>query len=49
MIGPGVGIRVYPACGHTDMRKGIAGLGKQAFLGLDLAPLLSGLGTDDLG
>ena len=26
MIGPGTGIRVYLACGHTDMRKGIAGL-----------------------
>jgi transposase len=26
MIGPGVGVRVYLACGHTDMRKGIAGL-----------------------
>lgn len=25
MIGPGTGIRVYLACGHTDMRKGIAG------------------------
>ena len=26
MIGPGTGTRVYLACGHTDMRKGIAGL-----------------------
>lgn len=26
MIGPGTGVRVYPACGTTDMRKGIAGL-----------------------
>lgn len=26
MIGPGTGVRVYLACGHTDMRKGIAGL-----------------------
>ena len=26
MIGPGGGVRVYLACGVTDMRKGIAGL-----------------------
>ncbi|MEQ8342417.1 MULTISPECIES: IS66 family insertion sequence element accessory protein TnpB [Alphaproteobacteria] len=26
MIGPGTGVRVYLACGHTDMRKGIMGL-----------------------
>ena len=26
MIAPGSGIRVYLACGTTDMRKGIAGL-----------------------
>jgi transposase len=26
MIGPGTGVRVYPACGATDMRRGIAGL-----------------------
>ncbi len=26
MIGPGTGVRVYLACGVTDMRKGIAGL-----------------------
>ncbi len=26
MIGPGAGVRVYLACGVTDMRKGIAGL-----------------------
>ena len=26
MIGPGTGVRVYLACGITDMRKGIAGL-----------------------
>ncbi len=26
MIGPGTGVRVYLACGYTDMRKGIAGL-----------------------
>ena len=26
MIGPGTGVRVYVACGVTDMRKGIAGL-----------------------
>ena len=26
MIGPGNGVRVYLACGVTDMRKGIAGL-----------------------
>jgi transposase len=27
MIAPGTGVRVYLACGVTDMRKGIAGLG----------------------
>lgn len=26
MIGPGTGVKVYLACGTTDMRKGIAGL-----------------------
>ena len=26
MIGPGAGVRVYLACGVTDMRKGITGL-----------------------
>ena len=26
MIGPGSGVRVYLACGATDMRKGILGL-----------------------
>ena len=26
MIGPGSGVRVYLACGITDMRKGIGGL-----------------------
>lgn len=26
MIGPGTGVRVYLACGVTDMRKGIQGL-----------------------
>gem|GEM_PF-2502910 len=26
MIGPGRGVRVYLACGTTDMRKGIEGL-----------------------
>lgn len=26
MIGPGTGVRVYLACGATDMRKGISGL-----------------------
>ena len=26
MIGPGTGVRVYPACGVTAMRKGINGL-----------------------
>jgi transposase len=25
MIAPGAGVRVYLACGVTDMRKGIAG------------------------
>ncbi len=26
MIGPGTGVKVFVACGVTDMRKGIAGL-----------------------
>jgi len=26
VIGPGTGVRVYLACGVTDMRKGITGL-----------------------
>jgi transposase len=26
MIGPGTGVKVYVACGVTDMRKGILGL-----------------------
>lgn len=26
MIGPGTGVRVYLACGATDMREGIGGL-----------------------
>ena len=30
MIGPGTGVRVYLACGVTDMRKGISGLGQLA-------------------
>ena len=30
MIGPGAGVRVYPACGVTDMRKGIDGLAAKA-------------------
>ncbi len=30
MIGPGTGVRVYLACGVTDMRKGITGLAAAA-------------------
>ena len=30
MIGPGTGVRVYLACGVTDMRKGIGGLAAKA-------------------
>ncbi len=30
MNGPGTGVRVYLACGVTDMRKGIAGLSAPA-------------------
>ena len=30
MITPGAGVRVYLACGVTDMRKGITGLAAQA-------------------
>ena len=32
MIAPGAGVRIYLACGVTDMRKGIAGLAAQAQL-----------------
>ena len=34
MIAPGAGVRIYLACGVTDMRKGIAGLAAQAQLAL---------------
>jgi transposase len=39
MIGPGTGVRVYLACGVTDMRKGIDGLAAkgQEVLRQDLA------------
>ena len=30
MIGPGTGVRVYLACGVTEMRKGITGLAATA-------------------
>jgi transposase len=30
MIGPGTGVRVYLACGATDLRKGISGLAAKA-------------------
>jgi len=30
MIGPGTGVRVYLACGITDMREGIEGLAARA-------------------
>ena len=30
MIGPGSGVRVYLACGVTDMRKGIDGAGGES-------------------
>ncbi len=38
MIGPGTGVRVYLACGVTDMRKGIAGLAALAQDVLRLKP-----------
>lgn len=38
MIAPGTGVRVYLACGVTDMRKGIAGLAAQAQLVLKQNP-----------
>jgi transposase len=34
MIAPGAGVRVYLACGVTDMRKGIAGLAAHAQLAM---------------
>ena len=38
MIAPGAGVRVYLACGVTDMRKGIAGLAAHAQLVLRQNP-----------
>jgi transposase len=38
MIGPGTGVRVYLACGVTDMRKGIEGLAVIAQDGLGQKP-----------
>ena len=38
MIAPGAGMRVHLACDVTDMRKGIAGLSKQAQLALKQNP-----------
>ena len=38
MIGPGTGVRVYLACGVTDMRKGIAGLTVNAGVKLRQSP-----------
>lgn len=38
MIGPGANVRVYIACGVTDMRKGIAGLAAIAQEQLRKAP-----------
>jgi len=34
MIGPSTGVRVYLACGVTDMRKGIFGLAAAAQLAM---------------
>ena len=38
MIAPGAGVRIYLACGVTDMRKGIAGLAANAQLALKQNP-----------
>ena len=38
MIGPGTGVRVYLACGVTDLRKGIGGLAAAAQQGLKQNP-----------
>lgn len=38
MIGPGTGVRVYLACGVTDMRKGIQGLAAAAKQVIDQDP-----------
>jgi len=38
MIAPGAGVRVYLACGVTDMRKGIAGLVAHAQSGAEAEP-----------
>ena len=38
MIGPGTGVRVYLACGVTDMRKSISGLAALVQVGLRQEP-----------
>lgn len=38
MIGPGTGVRVYLACGVTDMRKSITGLAALVQIGLRQEP-----------
>ena len=38
MIGPGTGVRVYLACGVTDMRKSITGLAALVQVGLRQEP-----------
>ena len=38
MIGPGTGVRVYLACGATDMRRGMPGLALQVQEGLGRDP-----------
>lgn len=38
MIGPGTGVRVYLACGVTDMRRGIQGLAAAAKQVIDQDP-----------
>ena len=38
MIGPGAGVRVYLACGVTDMRKGDRGLGRSGTTGAEPEP-----------
>ena len=38
MIGPGTGVRVYLACGVTDMRKSISGFAALVQVGLRQEP-----------
>jgi transposase len=48
VIGPGTGVRVYLACGVTDMRKGISGLGQLAQTVLRQKPTSGAVFAEDV-